>query len=245
MTLSKRALDAASFSLVLLTAMLARTTAAQAQGAPAAAQAATVLCASAGSERQHCPADTSGGIALLRATGSSPCLLGRNWGYDDAGVWVAEGCGGEFMLGQSTRVPTPPPAQAVAAAPASAPGRSYRARRCLRRPPRRRPRTSPWSSKSRPAMKSAADRTDRNLERLRAGHRLSDRAHEARRAGDQRLRHGALPQPERRRSGLHRPSGQRTAGRSAGTTSTPTASWSSSRGGWWIRSWSTRSRSGR
>ena len=122
MTLSKRARDAAAFSLVLLTAVLARNSAAQAQGAPAAAQAATVLCASAATGRQHCPADTSGGIALLRATGSSPCLLGRNWGYDDAGVWVAEGCGGEFMLGQSTRVPTPPPEEAVAAAPASAPG---------------------------------------------------------------------------------------------------------------------------
>ena len=40
-----------------------------------------------------------------------------------------------------------------------------------------------------------------------------DRADQARRARDQRLRHGALPEPERRGPGLHRPSRQRAHGR--------------------------------
>jgi len=81
----------------------------------------TVTCVSTG-ERVHCPADTSGGIALIRATGSGACLLGRSWGYDDQGVWVTEGCGGEFVLGQSTRVPAPPaPAVAEPKAPADQP----------------------------------------------------------------------------------------------------------------------------
>jgi predicted porin len=31
--------------------------------------------------------------------GSATCLLGRNWGYDAEGVWVTEGCGAEFLLG--------------------------------------------------------------------------------------------------------------------------------------------------
>jgi hypothetical protein len=87
--------------------------------------AATVICSSQSGGREHCPADTSGGIALVRATGTVTCLLGRNWGYDDSGVWVAEGCGGEFVLGQSTRTPPPPaaatPPPAAALPPAAAP----------------------------------------------------------------------------------------------------------------------------
>lgn len=93
--------------------------------AAAASPPTNVSCVANGSERQHCPADTSGGIALMRATGTAPCLLGRNWGYDDEGVWVAEGCGGDFLLGQSTRLhppPTPAPeTAAVVPAPAAAP----------------------------------------------------------------------------------------------------------------------------
>lgn len=63
-------------------------------------------------ERQHCLADTSGGVALARTTGTEPCLLGNTWGYDDTGVWVTEGCGGEFMLGQSVTEAATPPAPA-------------------------------------------------------------------------------------------------------------------------------------
>ena len=81
-----------------------------------------MTCVSAAGARQACPADTSGGIALVRPTGTAICLLGRNWGYDDQGVWVSDGCGGEFVLGQSTRVPAPPPVAAQAPpAPAPAP----------------------------------------------------------------------------------------------------------------------------
>jgi len=91
-------------------------TLAGAQSAPLA----TVVCLSTG-ERVHCPADTSGGIALIRSTGSATCLLGRNWGYDDRGVWVSEGCGGEFVLGQSTRAPQTAPVAQAPAPPAPAP----------------------------------------------------------------------------------------------------------------------------
>src|SRR5688572_23522964 len=58
----------------------------------------TLICASAGSERQHCQANTSSGILLSRSTGSGACLLGRTWGYDDAGVWVQDGCSAEFIV---------------------------------------------------------------------------------------------------------------------------------------------------
>jgi hypothetical protein len=80
---------------------------------PPAAGSASVVCESKAGERNACPADTSGGVAIAKSTGAGACLLGKTWGYDDTGVWVAEGCGGEFRLGQS--------AAAGAAAPATPP----------------------------------------------------------------------------------------------------------------------------
>src|SRR5262245_24088662 len=50
----------------------------------------------------QCPADTSAGVLLQRATGSAECRLGRTWGYDNASVWVSDGCGGVFALRQQT-----------------------------------------------------------------------------------------------------------------------------------------------
>jgi hypothetical protein len=76
-----------------------------------AAEPRTLLCESRrGEDRRTCAADTSAGVALLRSTGSAACLLGNTWGYEADGVWVAEGCSGEFVLGES----------AAAAAPADA-----------------------------------------------------------------------------------------------------------------------------
>src|SRR5436190_19354726 len=67
---------------------------------PVTAPAATsVSCASAAGQRTHCDAVTASGVLLARSTGSSLCLLGKTWGYDDTGVWVADGCGGEFQIG--------------------------------------------------------------------------------------------------------------------------------------------------
>jgi len=85
--------------------------------------APTVTCASQAGERQHCAADTSAGVALVRSTGTTPCLLGKSWGYDDKGVWVSDGCGGEFVLGQTaptgtvSPAPAPPAGTAQPAAP--------------------------------------------------------------------------------------------------------------------------------
>ena len=74
----------------------------QCQQAPASRSAVnTIMCVSKQGQREVCKADTSAGVALLRSTGEGACLLGRNWGYDDAGVWVTNNCGGEFVVGST------------------------------------------------------------------------------------------------------------------------------------------------
>ncbi len=64
--------------------------------AKATGYADLVTCASKQGTREQCGADTSSGVVLLNSTGDSACLLGRNWGYDQAGIWVSNGCAGEF-----------------------------------------------------------------------------------------------------------------------------------------------------
>jgi hypothetical protein len=85
--------------------------------AQTAAPGTVVSCSSNTGERQHCAADTSAGVALKQSTGSAACLLGKTWGYDGAGVWVADGCGGEFQLGQKAGPGEAPPASPPAAKP--------------------------------------------------------------------------------------------------------------------------------
>ena len=60
---------------------------------------ALVTCTSELVGRRQCAADTSAGVVLVKSIGPLACLLGKTWGYDNAGVWVADGCGGEFQLG--------------------------------------------------------------------------------------------------------------------------------------------------
>ncbi len=79
--------------------------AAFAQAQPASrSMSAIVNCISKPGGRQECAADTSAGVALIRSTGEAACLLGKNWGYDSNGVWVSDGCGGEFATGSSKEI---------------------------------------------------------------------------------------------------------------------------------------------
>src|SRR5262245_47868767 len=68
--------------------------------APQASPAPQVLvtCSSKPGERIQCPADTSSGVVLARSAGAAPCLLGKTWGYDNEGIWVADGCTGVFVV---------------------------------------------------------------------------------------------------------------------------------------------------
>jgi hypothetical protein len=84
------------------------------------AQTTTVTCSSKDGAREHCAAETSAGVTLKRSLGTVECLLGKTWGYDDMGVWVADGCSAEFVVGVSGQT-EPPQSTAPPAAKKSSP----------------------------------------------------------------------------------------------------------------------------
>ena len=53
-------------------------------------------CASNDGRQNYCRAYVSRGVELLRQTSRSPCVQGQTWGWDRGGVWVNQGCRGEF-----------------------------------------------------------------------------------------------------------------------------------------------------
>ena len=67
--------------------------------APSTPLPATLLCESNNNTRNHCRTDTRYGITLVRQVSDAACVRDRTWGVDKDGVWVTEGCRGEFTLG--------------------------------------------------------------------------------------------------------------------------------------------------
>jgi predicted porin len=65
---------------------------------PEAKTQQTIDCGTSLGDRNTCDADTSSGVVLLRQTGDGTCALGRTWGFDAKGVWVADGCRGTFAF---------------------------------------------------------------------------------------------------------------------------------------------------
>jgi len=69
-------------------------------GVPAPAHAGrTVRCESQGRNRQYCRVGIHGQVRLQRQLSRSACIQGQTWGYDGGGIWVDDGCRGEFRLG--------------------------------------------------------------------------------------------------------------------------------------------------
>jgi len=66
-------------------------------GVPYVAQ--VIHRASSDYHQQYCPVDTRGGVQLAHQTSSSACIRGRTWGNDRGGVWVNNGCAGDFSVG--------------------------------------------------------------------------------------------------------------------------------------------------
>lgn len=60
---------------------------------------AATRCESIDGALRHCPADTRGGVRLVRQRSRSECVEGRTWGYDREGIWVEDGCRADFELG--------------------------------------------------------------------------------------------------------------------------------------------------
>lgn len=64
-----------------------------------------VRCESRDFRDNYCPADTRGGVRLLVQRSRRPCVEGETWGYDRRGVWVTDGCEGDFQLDAGSRRP--------------------------------------------------------------------------------------------------------------------------------------------
>jgi len=60
----------------------------------------TVRCESHDQRNNRCPADTRGGVMISRQLSRTQCVQGRNWGWDNAGIWVSQGCRAEFVTGR-------------------------------------------------------------------------------------------------------------------------------------------------
>ncbi len=60
--------------------------------------AQTLSCSSDDGHRRYCPADTRGGVQVLKQRSDSPCQQGYSWGFDRGGVWVDHGCRADFTL---------------------------------------------------------------------------------------------------------------------------------------------------
>ena len=56
----------------------------------------TVICESIRGRRSQCYADTRYGVNLIQQLSSSSCSY--NWGYDNQGIWVDNGCRAEFSI---------------------------------------------------------------------------------------------------------------------------------------------------
>jgi hypothetical protein len=60
--------------------------------------AQTISCSSDDGHRKYCPADTRGGVQLLKQRSESSCQQGYSWGFDRGGVWVDRGCRADFTV---------------------------------------------------------------------------------------------------------------------------------------------------
>jgi hypothetical protein len=66
---------------------------------PGADPGRTFRCESHDRKRNHCAVDTRYGVSIVRRVSDAPCVQGRTWGWDGAGVWVDDGCRAEFAVG--------------------------------------------------------------------------------------------------------------------------------------------------
>jgi hypothetical protein len=62
----------------------------------------SVACSSNDGHRKECPADLHGyTVRDVDQSSRTECVVGRNWGYTDRGVWVDDGCRATFKFDKS------------------------------------------------------------------------------------------------------------------------------------------------
>lgn len=81
------------FTLLALTGVSTRSAMAQ----------QTLTCSSNNGRRVYCPADTRGGVSMVRQRSDARCQQGYSWGYDRRGVWVDRGCRADFVINTGYR----------------------------------------------------------------------------------------------------------------------------------------------
>lgn len=59
----------------------------------------TTRCESNDGRRNYCPTDLAQHqVRLNRTLSRAQCVEGRSWGWDRSGIWVSDGCRGEFLI---------------------------------------------------------------------------------------------------------------------------------------------------
>jgi hypothetical protein len=59
---------------------------------------AIIRCESRGGDQSYCELPFRGRVRLVNQLSRSACVQGQSWGYDRRGVWVSQGCRGEFVV---------------------------------------------------------------------------------------------------------------------------------------------------
>ncbi|MBS0516988.1 MAG: DUF3011 domain-containing protein [Proteobacteria bacterium] len=70
------------------------------QPGPGWNQRFSIRCESNDGQNRFCQVDVGGGgrVYLERQESHTPCIDGQTWGWNRAGVWVAQGCRGVFTI---------------------------------------------------------------------------------------------------------------------------------------------------
>lgn len=83
--------------VILLAAMLSIATPASAAGYNNYDD--IITCESRDRDTYWCDADTRNGVELVDQNSRAPCIEGETWGYTRRGIWVSDGCRGDFAVG--------------------------------------------------------------------------------------------------------------------------------------------------
>jgi hypothetical protein len=66
-----------------------------------------ITCSSDNGRRNYCPADTRGGVQMVKQRSDARCTQGYSWGFDQRGIWVDRGCRADFVANAGYRPGAP------------------------------------------------------------------------------------------------------------------------------------------